>query len=270
MPLSTLRAAWPGLVLLLCAAFLLKFRLDLQPLLGIPPNPETPNLARHEIDSHLIMLVGLALLSAAGGLLALALPALTRRVEAGSVAAVRGAGWVLRAATLGSLLYLLWLYGRTVLARGVTEGGEQGFMLLGLSVLVGLPLLALTWTALSRLDRWATLAMSWTGTPPGGLYRRARELSAPWGLIAALLFGAGLWLLPVALMDLPHPKAHTVSTLLDKTVIAQQKPLQLLAMLSLLSAGTSAWFLRRALVDTTAELDHGSSRIGTYLEGSGA
>ena len=111
-------------------------------------------------------------------------------------------------------------------------------------MLVGLPLLALTWTALSRLDRWATLAMSWTGTPTGGLYRRARESSAPWGLIAALLFGAGLWLLPVVLMDPPHPKAHTVSTVLDKTVIAQQKPLQLLAMLSLLSAGASAWFLR--------------------------
>ena len=119
------------------------------------------------------------------------------------------------------------------------------------------------------------LALTWTGTPSGGLYRLARESSAPWGLIAALLFGAGLWRLPVVLMDLPHPRAHTVSTVLDKTVIAQQKPLQLLAMLSLLSAGASAWFLRHGSCATVpaprARAHHRRTRprLGPHRDVSG-
>jgi hypothetical protein len=69
----------------------------------------------------------------------------------------------------------------------------------------------------------------------------------------------------MVLIDAPHPKAETVSTALDRTVIAQQKPLLIMVTLSLVASGLSAWFLRRAAADRTAQLDRQHSRMDRVL-----
>lgn len=255
---GSLRVGFPGLLLLLCAFFLLRARLNLQPLLGLAPNPETPNLSASEIRSHLMMLTGLAWLCASGSFLGLSLSAFLRRPAPGPARAVTAASLLLRLVVLALWALLMWSYLATLLQRGLTTGGERSFTLATLTTLGGLPLIILTWMALGRLQRWMTLHRNWNGTPPGSLQRQYRLLNGSWRLLAVLL--------PLVLMDIPHPKANTVSTLLDKTVIAQQKPLMLTAMLALLSAGTCAWFTRPPLAEYTAALDETKSRIGQYLK----
>ena len=263
---SALKVGLPGAALLACCALLLAFLSQLQPLLSTPINPETPNLSPGEIQTHLLMLRGMAAFTAAGALFALTAAAWTARPTAPTRAALAGAGWLLRLTTLILALVLLVPQWQAVTTPGYFDGRARAILGLLLTVVLGLPALLLVWTAVSRFIRWTAEAQTWTTQSESGrLQRLFRQLNSSWYLLTALLLMAGLLLVPMVLIDAPHPKAETVSTALDRTVIAQQKPLLIIVTLSLLAASLSAWALRRATEHRTAQLDRQHSRMDHVL-----
>jgi hypothetical protein len=263
---SALKVGLPGAALLACCALLLAFLSQLQPLLSTPVNPETPNLSPSEIRTHLLMLRGLAGFTAAGAFFALTAAAWTARPSAPVRAALAGAGWLLRLTTLIVALVLVVPQWQAVTTPGYFDGRARAILGLLLTAVLGLPALILVWTAVSRFTRWTAEALTWTaGSGSGRLQRLFRQLNSSWHLLTALLLMAGLLLVPMVLIDAPHPKAETVSTALDRTVIAQQKPLLIMVTLSLVASGLSAWFLRRAAADRTAQLDRQHSRMDRVL-----
>lgn len=263
---SALKVGLPGAALLACCAVLLAFLGQLQPLLSTPVNPETPNLSPGEIQTHLLMLRGMAAFTAAGALFALTAAAWTARPTAPTRAALAGAGWLLRLTTLILALVLLVPQWQAVTTPGYFDGRARAILGLLLTVVLGLPALLLVWTAVSRFTRWTADAQTWTAQSESGrLQRHFRQLNSSWHLLTALLLMAGLLLVPMVLIDTPHPKAETVSTALDRTVIAQQKPLLIMVTLSLLAASLSARALRRATEHRTAQLDRQHSRMDRVL-----
>lgn len=263
---SALKVGLPGAALLACCALLLAFLGQLQPLLSTPVNPETPNLSPGEIQTHLLMLRGLAAFTAAGALFALTAAAWTARPVGPICAALAGAGWLLRLTTLIVALVLLVPQWQAVTTPGYFDGRARAILGLLLTAVLGLPALTLVWTAVNRFTRWTAEALTWTaGSESGRLQRHFRQLNSSWHLLTALLFTAGLLLVPLVLIDIPHPKAETVSTALDRAVIAQQKPLLIMVTLSLLAASLSARALRRATEHRTAQLDHQHSRMDRVL-----
>lgn len=263
---SALKVGLPGAALLACCALLLAFLGQLQPLLNIPANPETPNLTPEEIQTHLHMLRAFAVLTGAGALFSFTAAIWIARPAPGSRAALTVAGWLLRVTLLALVLVVLGSQVQALTTPGYFDGRAGALLGVLLSVVLGLPATALAWTALNRFTRWAAEALRWNEQSENGrLQRLFRNMSGSWHLLSGLLLFVGLLLVPVALLDLPHPRAQTVSTVLDRTVIAQQKPLLIMVTLSLIASGLSAWFLRRAAADRTAQLDRQHSRMDRVL-----
>lgn len=263
---SALKVGLPGAALLACCALLLAFLGQLQPLLSTPVNPETPNLTPEEIQTYLHMLRAFAVLTGAGALFSFTAAGWMARPAPGTRAALTVAGWLLRLTLLALVLVVLGSQVQALTTPGYFDGRAGALLGVLLSVVLGLPATALAWTALSRFTHWAAEALRWNEQSENGrLQRLFRSMSGSWHLLSGLLLFVGLLLVPVALLDLPHPKAETVSTALDRTVIAQQKPLLLLVTLSLLAASLSARALRRATEHRTALLDRQHSRMDRVL-----
>lgn len=263
---NALKVGLPGLLLLIFTAMLLRNLAHLHPLLAIPANPETPNLFPEEIQSHLTMLRGLAALTGVGALFALAAAAWTARPSTSTRTLLNVAGWLLQLLTLGAVLALIAGQWQSVNTPGYFDGRLRAILLLVGIVVMLLPAAALVWVAVRRLIAWAGTTLHWTEQSESGtLQRQYRGVNGTWRLLASLLLGVGALLVPLMVIDTPHPKAETVSTLLDKTVIAQQKPLMLMATVALLAAGASAWFLRRSMGERTAQLDRQHSRMDRVL-----
>ena len=106
------RIAICGIILLACAVLTLEFRLELSPVLGTPPNPETPNLFPSEIRSHLMALTGIGTISASAGVLCLTLQSFLKHRTRRDAQLLRLSSWLLRL-TLGAMgVPVAWRLGR--------------------------------------------------------------------------------------------------------------------------------------------------------------
>ncbi|ACO47223.1 hypothetical protein DEDE109153_06395 [Deinococcus deserti] len=149
---------------------------------------------------------------------------------------------------LAAVGWQLWSVGRPESSLGLLPPGVYALITSFVMVMVGLPLLLLTWLCMAGFRRWLTAAGRWINgdQPREALHRPLGRVSDTLTYGAFFMLGLGMYLTPAPLVELMFTPGVTA---LERE-LAGQKPAMLgLMMWLLLLGGVSLWVWR-----TTAQL----------------
>lgn len=274
LSLSVLGAS--GTVLLALAAWALALLRQAWPVTaqvtGLVEREEVPATFASTVSIHLGTELLIAVLCGLAGGLLLTLLVYLRGLAAGqslSQAPVKVFAWGLRLAVLlvplGVFAWQLWGRGDPYGPAHALTAGNFKVMMLALTVILLLPLSALTWLTLGRLEAWLHQAGSFVQTPDTDrqLQRQFQQVSHPLLISTVVLVLPLLVLFPVILIG--EAPSSAIQTPAQQIIATQQTPLMQLYALAALAAAAGTWLLRGLLNLLTHHLDPQISRLSRFL-----